>query len=113
MRYLLLLLLITGCEVEPLTPAEIFKYKVDLKYCVSNCMKYEFKKFHNSSSAFLGGAGSSSMNGLTQTQIYDRVKKECVEFYEGETCCTFNYEYGIDSSVKAIMHGWDFNACKI
>jgi len=108
MRYLILLLVLVGCsDDEPKQPED---YAIDVKYCVANCMKYEFKNFHNNGKSW--GTGSSSMNGLSQSKIYDRVKQECVEFYKGEKCCKWNHEYTSNRNIETWIHGRDFGVCK-
>lgn len=105
----LFMLFITGCEERKVT---IETAKVPVKYCIENCLKNQFHMFHNNGQSW--GTGSSSMNGLMQSQIYDRVKQECVEFYKDEQCCKTNIPGGVYTFdvLKTTIHGIDFGACK-
>jgi len=75
---LIFVAILTGCQDEPHTP-------ISNKYCVQDCMKYQFKWFHSKGRSW--GTGSSSMNGIGQSKIYERVKQNCEEFYKDEICC--------------------------
>lgn len=97
------LLLIAACTPPPPEPPR--DYKVDKKYCVASCRSGEFGNFHHGTS--LGG--SSSMNGLTQTQIYDRVTKECEKFFT--SCCEWNNVYGRYSNIVE-LYGYHYGECK-
>lgn len=103
MKYLLLILLFLTACIEERNPL-VYK-KVDKKYCVANCRAYEFKNFHNSGSSW--GTGSSSMNGLSQSAIYDRVIDECNTFYKDNGCCSIDYAHQYDHYVSH-FHGGDF-----
>ena len=83
-------------------------YVVDKKYCVSACMHTEFRSFQNEGKSW--GTGSSSMNGLNQDKIYDRVKQECVAFYAEEKCCKRS-GLDIEAMEEPYVHGYDFGAC--
>lgn len=78
-----------------------------MKYCLDSCIHSTFRNFHNSSY----GGGSSSMDGLSQKKIFDRVETYCKEFYKDEKCCEWNREYAEDRNITEI-HGWDYGACK-
>ena len=56
--------------------------KVGASKCIRNCVKREFSLFHNSESF----SGSSSMDGLSQENIYDAVYDRCELFLNNESC---------------------------
>lgn len=108
MKYLILILLFISCHKkrELKDPKEFY---VNMKYCISVCMNYEFHRFHSKGESW--GAGSSSMNGLSQKSIYDRVKQECIEFYKDEKCCKWNREYTGYNNIDW-FHSTKYGACK-
>jgi len=85
-------------------------YGVEKKYCIEVCVRHTFAMFHNAGQSW--GAGSSSMSGLTQTQIFDRVRKECVDFYSNEACCRRPDGDYNNHVIATHIHGYDFGACK-
>jgi hypothetical protein len=91
-----------------ITQSHAFEREVDKKYCVSECRKTEFKLFHSKGSSW--GAGSSSMNGMSQSAIYTEVTKSCEEFYKTEKCCEWNRGYSTDNNIRTI-HGFDYGVC--
>jgi hypothetical protein len=93
-----------GCE----TDYEKETIVVDVKYCISECMSFEFERFHNKGSSW--GTGSSSMGGLSQGSIYDRVKVECVEFYKNEKCCKREPRDYTRKNVSR-YHGYEYGEC--
>jgi len=111
MKYITLILLVVllqGCH-EGLRKEKNTDYQLDMKYCMSSCMDYEFKKFHNGQSF----GGSSSMDGLAETKIYQRVEMFCKNFYKDETCCKWNHKYlDRNQTIKTWVHGNKFGACK-
>jgi len=66
-------------------PKDGFK-AVHIQACIDGCIENEFRMFHNSESQFLGGAASSSMNGLKQEAIYDKVQDRCRDQLLGKIC---------------------------
>lgn len=106
---LLVLLFISACSEEIKPKINVEDYAVDKKYCVHMCMRATFSMFHGEGHSW--GAGSSSMNGLSQEKIFDRVKSECVGFYDTERCCRRDqndYEY---KTVKSWIHGSEYGPC--
>jgi len=89
------------------SPKELSVKVVDKKYCHSVCTRHEFKKFHNSGGSF---SGSSSMNGLSQRQIYDRVLDYCKDFYKKERCCKPSKSDYREVKVSH-FHSYDYGAC--
>jgi len=110
MKYFLIAILLVGagCTFQDARPGNV--KKVDKKFCVSVCRSSEFQNFHNRGRSW--GAGSSSMGGLQQGEIYDRVTRECEKFYEKEECCLVNP--GISGATPYIhdIHSHNFGACK-
>lgn len=102
---LCLILFIVGCKPDRYYKLKRIK-KVDKKYCLEACRAKTFESFHSTGNSW--GTGSSSMNGLSQSQIFDRVDRSCKEFYKGEDCCDrFNlYAIGLPTN-----HGYDYSAC--
>jgi len=78
----LLIIILTSCE----SNKDKENLYVDMKYCIDGCLENRFQIFHGRGRSW--GTGSSSMNGLSQKQIYDRVIKYCEVFLKGEKCCT-------------------------
>ncbi len=101
MKYLLSMLFLVGCIESK--PRPVINHNREKKYCIQACMEHTFKWFHNKGSSW--GTGSSSMNGLSQTQVFDRVKKECVEFYKDEKCAEWNFR-NLDKSNIIRTHGF-------
>jgi hypothetical protein len=102
MKYLVLALLaLTACS-DPPKPSK----HVAMKYCIEKCMSSQFGNFH-------GGkmfGGSSSMNGLTQTQIFDRVEKYCNDFYKDEQCCHGSWVDESDNDYNQVHDNY-YGAC--
>lgn len=99
---------LTGCQFQ--NRAEIAAQKpIPAKYCVSACVKTEFKNFHHGSSQTLGGAASSSMNGLAQKDIYDSVYTRCEQFYKDTPCCEGNIA---QMHLIKHVHGYDYGPCE-
>lgn len=95
----LILISLTGCTALFYEEPKIVE--VDVKYCIAVCRAYEFGNFHNGTSM----GGSSSMNGLTQAQIFDRVTKSCEDFYAKTKCCE-----GYDTVRR--LHNYRYGECK-
>jgi len=96
-----------GC-VEPLPPKTIFIVKN--KNCIDQCIGKRFGSFHNGGRSW--GAGSSSMNGMSQKGTFDTVEKYCRKYYLGERCC--EYPYASRYTRRQIMrdtHGAWFGVC--
>lgn len=114
MKYIILFaLLLVGCAEPPTPKLNIQDFVVDKKYCISECMSHTFSMFHNNGSSW--GTGSSSMNGLSQEKIFDRVKKECQDFYNNETCCHVKYPLESWDSHKvllSVIHSYKFGVCQ-
>jgi hypothetical protein len=102
LNYLIILLALTACTKETIAPATQIKMKV----CLDKCIRNTFENFHNSS--FL--SGSSSMDGLSQKQIFDRVITYCNKYYEGETCCKASGNDYTDKNVDK-THDYRVGAC--
>lgn len=97
-----------GCteEIRKPVPAK----EVSKKYCINECLKSVFSDFHHEGSSW--GTGSSSMNGLSQEKIFDRVIKYCDDFYKEEKCCEpgdslYSSFYGLNT-----IHSFKYGACK-
>lgn len=73
--FFLLLFLFVGCG-----PLKTFPRKTDRKFCINECIVSMFKSFHSKGRSW--GTSSSSMNGLSQSEIYKTVKKYCSDFYD-------------------------------
>ena len=106
MKYLAVILFLSGCvdaKHQPFPPP----VQVSVKYCLDQCIGETFSNFHERGRAW--GAGASSMNGLSQSQIFDRVEAYCAKFYRGEKCC----EAGASAwrNIQTV-HGYNYGACK-
>lgn len=108
MKPLLILILIASCRERVAEPKAVIK-RVEMKYCISECMKYEFKKFHAKGDSW--GTSSSSMSGLSQKSIYDKVKEDCLDFYKGSDCCKRQYGDLDNKTIKSGIHGYKFGEC--
>lgn len=86
---LLPLILLLSCSKPKFTLKKGIFGETKMKHCINSCIKDQFGMFHNKGESW--GTGSSSMNGLIQSKIYDRVREECVKFMQGEKCCTIKY----------------------
>lgn len=95
------LLMLHGCKnVIEKHPPFVVK---DKQPCIDACISKRFHDFHNSGGTF---SGSSSMNGLSQTEIWSTIHNYCSEIMNKRHCIymrgiytnydlyTFNYEYG-------------------
>jgi hypothetical protein len=109
MRVLICALMLAACACDEIKePAR--DWRRPMKYCIDKCLSATFVDFHHAGSSW--GTGSSSMNGLSQEKIFDRVLGYCKEFYEGETCCQHNGKYGADDNIVSRgTHHYDFGAC--
>jgi hypothetical protein len=70
------ILFLVGCNQDPVyesTPAP-------MAYCIAECMSHEFGNFHGQGDSW--GTGSSSMSGLTQSDIFNTVKSHCEAIYD-------------------------------
>lgn len=107
MRTLLVLSLfiVVGCNSQP-KPKEDLTTK--MKFCMRECVKDQFKSFHSKGESW--GTGSSSMNGLQDTEIMSKVENQCKEFLEGETCC--KWSPGGYSHVSYWFSGRNYGVCK-
>lgn len=105
MKYLLLILMFTGCA--PSEEEKKLKY-IKNKECVEVCISARFGDFHNSGSSW--GTGSSSMSGLSQSEIYNRVVKHCEDYYKDEKCCQYNYN--LQSGGISKIHSYNIGACR-
>lgn len=87
-------------------PASHKREVTKMKYCMKECIRDTFSMFHNEGDSW--GTGSSSMSGLSQSGIIDRVEKQCQEMLEGEECCK-GYE-----SLGSVDYGFSngFGTCK-
>ena len=84
--WLIPILMLFGCtEKKPVH----YNYVVPMKFCLIACRQNEFRNFHHSTSL----SGASSMSGLSQTQIYDRVNQECEKIFDGEKCCVASWRH--------------------
>lgn len=111
MKYLLLtFLLLSGCSEVARPEYDVEKFVVDKKICIQTCMRYTFGMFHSEGQSW--GTGSSSMNGLTQTQIFDRVKNECVQYYKDERCCRRPSDDYSVQVLSSTIHGYEYGACR-
>lgn len=82
MRYLILFLILSGC-----TPrATYVMVPKEAKHCINDCLHRTFNAFGHTSSKSLGGAAASSMAGLSQDKIFDRVLKYCKDFSSCGQC---------------------------
>lgn len=108
MKYLFLLgFILVGCgEPEKQPPPK--DMHVDRKFCISECRAHEFQNFHGEGHSW--GAGSSSMTGLSQEKIFDRVTRECEKFYEKASCCKATSI--IDSDNIQRIHSRYYGECK-
>jgi len=104
---IIICLALTSCTEEK---KEKISAVTDVKYCIQNCIKHTFKWFHNKGSSW--GTGSSSMKSLGQSQIFDRVKAECVEFYNNEKCCANKISDSLNTIKNWRLHGGGFGVCK-
>lgn len=79
-KLLLLILLLTSCKSSNIDNT------TKLKFCIHDCVVWTFSKaFHARGRSW--GTSSSSMVGLTQTEIYNKVNSECKLLYQNESCC--------------------------
>jgi hypothetical protein len=78
-----------------------------MKYCIDNCLWAKFQMFHAEGHSW--GTGSSSMSGLGQERIYDRVLAYCKEFYSDEKCC--EGDAGVTWRNINTIHGFRYGAC--
>lgn len=105
MKYIILIFLI-GCTEK--NNNDRTNWIVPVKYCLDVCNINTFKSFHSKGDSW--GTSSSSMNGLSQNAIFDRVEKYCKEFYAEEKCCEFNYQH-LDQKSIIPIHGWEYGPC--
>lgn len=107
-RFLIFLVLITitSCQEQD-TEVNIDDYKVSTKFCVAACVKTEFRLFHTGNGQFLGGSSSSSMGGIGDTSIYQKVYAKCEEFYSLESCCKWSPYNTVHNN-----HGGNYGMCK-
>ena len=108
MKLIIMFLLLLSCNGKPLKEIDKKRFQKPIKFCVDYCMVATFGNFHNKGSSW--GTGSSSMNGLGQQKIFDKVLSYCEKFYEGQDCCSRNHRYGKDNSVETV-HGYDYGIC--
>jgi hypothetical protein len=96
---------LVGCTQEPPpTPVEI----VNTKFCIQVCTDHEFRKFHANGESW--GTGSSSMNGVSESKIYEKVRQQCIEFYKEETCCLVKHHTGFSKIFQ--IHSYNYGACR-
>jgi len=96
---LMMLMNISGCKEKPFLSTEIR----DVKYCHSACIKNTFENFHSD------GWGTSSMDGMSQSKVFDRVERYCKEFYQNERCCKMSDKnYNIET-----LHGYRYGPCNL
>ena len=103
----LLFLVVIFCSCDSGSPKYV---KVDKRFCIDSCLKNTFSKsFHSRGDSW--GTSSSSMNGLSQKKIFDRVISYCQDFYNGYECC--DYFKSSDSARKMMTdpHGYSFQIC--
>lgn len=83
----ILLLVLVGCTERPPERKAWDQYrKVDMKFCIDQCLEHKMRMFHSTDSQFLGGAASSSMGGIQETAILDKLTNYCEHLYGQETC---------------------------
>jgi len=108
MRYFIILLLLTGCVVEKET-YKISDFKKPMKYCIEACLHSSFRMFHGKGESW--GTGASSMQGLGQAKIFDRVMSYCKNFYEEESCCKRPSKDYSNQVVVSYQHHYTYGAC--
>lgn len=109
MKYIVIILTFLMFACEPVPPQPIKNNVIAMKNCMHVCMSSTFEMFHHQGSNW--GTGSSSMNGLSQEKIFDRVVKYCEEFYKEEKCCQYDYRYRTTYKVNKI-HSYEYGACQ-
>lgn len=78
MKFLLLItvVLVSSCIDTPQAP--YIAEEKPLKWCIDKCIKNTFRMFNNGQ--FLGG--SSSMNGISEVNIFDKIHNYCANYYK-------------------------------
>jgi len=100
----------TACTNPVITEYKVEDYERPMKYCKEECLRESFTMFHNLGRSW--GTGSSSMNGLSQTQIFDRVIKYCENYYSGEICCERPSDDFRKTVITSHQHGYDYGPCR-
>ena len=87
MRFALIVpfLVFVGCSAKQESKVVDEDYVTQMKFCKRECIQDQFTVFHNNGKSW--GTGSSSMNGIQETEIMKKVEDQCKEFLEGEKCC--------------------------
>jgi len=107
MKYFIILAVLTGC-VDNET-YKVSDFKKPMKYCIEACLHSSFKMFHHKGESW--GTGSSSMQGLGQAKIFDRVMSYCTNFYKEENCCTRPTKDYSHQVVVSYQHHYKYGAC--
>lgn len=117
MRFALvtILLVFVGCSAKPEPKVADEAYITKMKFCKRECIQDQFTIFHNNGKSW--GTGSSSMNGIQETEIMKKVESQCEELLEGEKCCQLGrgYSTGLPYNPDIISYrlGYsDFGICK-
>lgn len=105
MRLLIIVLSLTlmSCERGKKVKVKGIVGETKPKYCIKACMEEHFEMFHNEGDSW--GTGSSSMNGLSQQKIFDRVEQQCEKFMKGEKCCKWTYNQGKQNNLEYSFGG--------
>lgn len=104
---LLALPILIGCT-EPPSTSKTKDFNVPIKMCVDACIGSQFENFHTHPSTW--GTGTSSMNGLQESKIYEHVISYCEKFYVGEKCCEGD-AVNTWGNIRTV-HGYHFGVCK-
>jgi len=93
MKIILLCLVITifsGCQREnqPPQPPFVFEVEMHKEWCVNVCMGSFLKDFQSKGDSW--GTSSSSMNGLSEDNIFTKIKGYCENIY-ANSCLHVKY----------------------
>ncbi len=82
--------------------------------CSHECLENTFNMFGHSESQFLGGAASSSMGGMNQSKIFDRVISYCKDIKKEDSwkCCNAQWRNCSKRTHHVIIRFGDSGYCK-
>jgi hypothetical protein len=90
-------LLAAGCDAQPKEKRAPDVMRTE--WCIQVCMSDVFENFHEKGESW--GTSSSSMNGLSEMDIFTKVKLHCSSIYEGNICIEADYDTsGWDSRIN-------------
>jgi hypothetical protein len=73
--------------------------KVDNRKCIDACLHEQFKMFHSQTNQLFGGAASSSMSGISDSDVIKKLTDKCTDIFDECYECR-NIHYCCDSLDK-------------